>query len=83
MDYKEELFNTLEQFLLDNNIYSEFTTYILEHFRLSLSEFFDNCFAYNGRTIYYLFYNHWNNLDIHKKWFRIAVDLRLKYDRRI
>lgn len=83
MDYKEELFNTLEQFLLDNNIYSEFTTYILEHFRLSLSEFFDNYFEYCRGNIYYLFYNHWNNLDIHKKWFRIAVDLRLKYDKRI
>lgn len=81
MDYKEELFNTLEQFLLDNDIYSQFTTYVLEHFKLSLSEFFDNYFIYSRGSVSYLFYNYWRDSALHKKWIRIAIEIEKKYER--
>lgn len=81
MDYKEELFNALEQFLLDNNIYSQFTIYILEHYNISFLEFYDYCFEYCRGNMHHLFYNHWRNLDIHKKWYRISTDIKLKYER--
>lgn len=57
MTYKEELFNALEQFLIDNNIYSQFTTYVLEHFNIDLLEFCNRYFEDSG-GLDYLFYDY-------------------------
>lgn len=45
-EYREEISALFEKFLLDNNIYSQFVTYIFEHGKMSLSELFEHFFRF-------------------------------------
>lgn len=47
-EYKEEMILLFEKFLLDNNIYSQFATYIFENGKMSMNDLFNHFFSNNS-----------------------------------
>lgn len=66
----EELYNLFEQFLIDNNVYSQFVTKLMERSNVTLKELVFNlqdfpilliC-AHNFHAIYPNIYEKWRNI---------------------
>lgn len=82
--YREEITSLFEKFLLDNNIYSQFATYILEHGKMSLSELFEHFFRVSSiykfpdvLICYYGFHNRYPF--IHTKWYECVEKYKIEH----
>ena len=77
-EYKEEIISLFEKFLLDNNLYSQFVTYILEKGNMSMNDLFNHFFSTNltykypaTLICYWGFHNRYPF--IYSKWFECVA----------
>lgn len=75
MDYKEKLYNLFEKFLIDNDIYSQFTTIIMERGNVTLKEVVDDLSEYPELLIHiYNFYI--QHVELSVLWYKIVKDFK-------
>lgn len=80
-EYKQAAFELVEKILIDNNVYSEIYTYVLEYINKTLHEYFEDYYDAHFGNIEDFIQNTSEFPKIHLTWIEGLNKLKEKYER--